>query len=367
MKAEKTKQIITAMLICALAAALVWAGKEAAAGAASAVTLCLTVMIPSLYAFTVISKLLIATNIYKLIGRPFAALSRYIFRMPADFFPVFIISQLAGYPIGAALISEMHKQGRLTADEAEKMLCFCIAPGPAYIMAVSAAAAPDSPGVWGAVFISVMGANLILALVTAPFRKLPPDDRGKINLTFTADSFTSAVRSGAESMTMICGMIIFMAAILGIAGKAGILPWISRSLAPIFGVTPAEIYPFVRSFFEISNLTGIFGDGTEIIPAAAAMLSFGGVCVHMQIRAVCEDISPSRALISRIPSSSAAYIICRSLMPKFYTVSVISVTAPLHDESAAVIGNNSPILSIILLIMTILIISQKSIVKNKKM
>ncbi len=359
----KTGHIAAGLLICIGAILLVWAGREAAAGAASAVSMCLTVIIPSLFAFTVISKLLISSGVYTFLGRPFRFVSRYIFRVPEDFMPVFIISQVAGYPIGAALISEMHRCGRISKSDAEKLLCFCIAPGPAYIMAVSQAVSPQSYDLWAAVFAAVCGGNLLMLLVSAPFRSVPGKTDSEPKLSLTAQSFTDAVKSGCESMLMICGMIIFMSSLLGIAGKAGILADASKLLSAHTGHAPAEIYPFVRSFFEISNLTGVSGDGTEIIPAAAAMLSFGGVCVCMQIWSVCGGFSPLRAVFMRIPCSVCAYFICRGLIPKFYTVSVIAVNAPVTNAES---GHNSPFLSIILLIMTILIISQKSIVKNKK-
>ena len=86
-----------------------------------------------------------------------------------------------------------------------------------------------------------------------------------------------AVRAGAESMAMICGMIIFMAAVMGILGKLRAFGAVSALLSRAIKYPPAQIYPFVRSFLEISNLTRIFGDVTVTIPIAAAMLSFGGI------------------------------------------------------------------------------------------
>lgn len=364
---EKISDRLTAAAVCAAALLLVWAGREASQGAAAAVQLCLTVMIPSLFAFTVISKLLVDTEIYRQIGRPFGALSRYIFRIPEELFPLFLISQAAGYPIGAALIGEMHRQGKISRREGEMLLCCCIAPGPAYIMAVSAAAAPGCPGMSGVMFVSLFGANLLLALASALFRKIPPKKTDTYPVkSLSAEEFTGAVRSGAESMLMICAMIVFMSAMLGIAEKAGILAWTARIFGRLTNISPSEIFPFVRSFFEISNITSAFGDPAAVIPAAAAFLSFGGLCVHMQISAVCGDISPLPALLARIPASAAAFLICRSLMPEFYTVSVVAANAELNNASPQIISENPPILSVFLLIMTILIISQKSIVKNEK-
>lgn len=362
---ELFKRICPALPVILFAAAMIWAGRESTQECAKAAALCISTLIPSLYAFTAASKLLISTGAYKLLGRPFSLFSRYILRMPEDFFPVFVISQLAGYPIGAALISGLLECGRLTKAQAEEFLCFCIAPGPAYIMAISSIAAPDCPKAWISVMLAVTGTNLIAAVVSAPFRSVPKKFSEKISPKLSAEDITGAARSAAESMTMICGMVLIMAALMGIFSKAGLLSGISVLISRLTVIHPAQIYPFVRSFFEISNLSGIFGDPTELLPFTAAMLCFGGLCVHMQIKAVCKGFSPLKALLFRIPSAVAAFLLCRRLIPKFYTVSVIAVSAPVNDKIK--FSKFSPMLSIILLIMTILILSQKNIAKPEKM
>lgn len=358
------KQILSAAL-CILAVLLVWAGQNAAAETTAAVKLCLNVMIPSLYAFTIISKLIISSDAYRLFAKPFGLFTRYILRMPEEFFPVFIISQFAGYPIGASLISGMYSSGRISRQEAEKMLCFCIGAGPAYIMAVAGAAAPLCPKAWAALFLSTAGANLLLVLITAPFRPLPKKSSNEYTVTLDAHSFTEAVISGAKSMTLICGSIILAAAFMGILSKAKLLPLITKAAAAFFKCEPITAYPFVRSFFEISNLTSVIGDSYTVLPAAAAMLSFGGLCVHLQIKSVCGSLSVVPLLIARIPSAVLAFFLCRKILPNFYTVTAISVSAPIGESIS--VSNNQPILSIILLIMTILILSQKNVVKTKKM
>ena len=157
-----------------------------------------------------------------------------------------------------------------------------------------------------------------------------------------------------------------MAALMGIFSKAGLLSAISLLTARFTVIPPAEIYPFVRAFFEISNLSGVFGDPTVTLPFCSAMLCFGGLCVHMQIKAVCRGFSTLRAVILRVPMAVVSYFLCRRLIPKFYTVSVIAVSAPVSDGSIK-FSDYSPMLSIILLIMTILILSQKNIAKPRKM
>ncbi len=360
-------QILTGVSVGIITLLMVWAGAEAAQGAADAVKVCLNVMIPSLYAFTVLSKLIISTGTYKLIGKPFSLISRYVFRMDEEFFPIFLISQVAGYPIGAALISRMTENEAITKEEGSRLLCMCIAPGPAFIAAVCRAAAPGNTDMWLAVFLSVTGANMIAALATAPFRSIPAPKREKIQLSFSSQQLIEAVSSGAASMTVICGVVILMSALMGIAGKIGLLTVMCSVLSSLTAAAAVEVKPFIKAFFEISGLTSVTGDGTVTIPIAAAMLSFGGVSVLIQIKALCGKMSMLPVLISRVFNCAVSYLICRLAVPKYYSVEVIAVSAPVMQNELYVKENYSPILSIFLLIMTILILSQKTMAKNKKM
>lgn len=339
---------------------MIWAAPEVAAGIKKSVLMCLNVIIPSLFAFTVISKLLISTNIYSYAAAPFSTFSRKILRMPAEFMPVFIMSQTAGYPIGAALISKMQSDGRIDKKNAEAMLCFCISPGPAYIIAIAATINANDRFLWIKLFMSVILANCIALIITIPFRKAVPIGKSYTNVTFSSSLITSAVSSGAENMINICSMICFASALLATAEKLGIISMLTVFLSAISDCEPVLCYAYIKSFFDVSNL--IYNCGLP--KAAAALMSFGGICVFMQIKALCSNFSCLKAFFMRIPCAAAAYLICKLLTPEIVTLESVSVYSTIDNNIK--FGKNAPIVSIFLLIMTILILSQKNIVKTQK-
>lgn len=364
--AEKIKDITCSIAAAAAAVLFIWAGRETAISAKNAVMLCLNVMIPSLYAFMVIARLLISTDAFRLIGKYLSFLSERLFHISGEAFSVILISQAAGYPVGAGLLDEMHRCGHISRDEAEKLLCFCIAPGPAYIMTVCGAADHEGSKTWFAVFIAVICGNLIPMIISSPFRKKPETANRNIQMHISPEMFTSAVASAGSSMSMICGMIIFFAAFMGAAGKLGLLRLMSEGLSAVTDIPTVECYPFVKSFFEISSLTAVMGNSCLLMPAIAAMLSFGGICVHLQIMSVCTGFSPRKAILSRFPSAVISFFVCRLLMPRYYGFTSVAVMADNSDIQIKS-GDYTPILSIFLLIMTIFILSQKTMVKSKKM
>lgn len=363
---ERKSSAISSVVIIAAVFLFIFSARDAALGASAAVMNCLTVIIPSLFALTVMSKLLISTDIYRLASAPLSPLSRYVFRIPPEWLAVLLISQIAGYPIGAALIGNMYSKGQISRSDGEYLLCFCIAPGPAFIYAVSSAVCPSCGEVSRAVFISVSGVNILGAALFGLWRKIPESSSVKVSPKLTAQTFISSVEEGSKAMIMICAVIVFAGAALGCMEKIGLFSLIEGLLSKAFPLEGTNLKPLVRAFFEISNLTAIkSSDSLKLLPAAAMLLSFGGICVHMQISALCGGLDPAKAFAARIPCSAAAYFLCRILLPKFYVLEASAVSAGFGNGDVQVHNRQyTPILSVFLLIMTILIISQKRVVKT---
>lgn len=362
MKKERIIKLAVSAAVLWTAFMLIFDGKEVASAAYRGVQLCLTVLIPSLFAFTVMSSLLVSSGIYKAIGVPLSPIARYVFRMHPEEFAVFLISQAAGYPVGAALISEMYQYGRITKQRASELLKFCIAPGPSFVLATAAVVKPELPRIYIAVFLSVLISNLIIAIICAIGKPVPQKDAGKLKITLSPKQFTDSVSKGAASMTVICSMVIFFCAVIAAIGKTGVFSALSLAIGKAAGVSTDIVYPIIRSIMEISNTTLLCGSDTFAVPVLAALLSFGGICVHLQIKAVCDDIPIFGSLMWRLPAAALAYFICRLLMPYCYTIQAAAVSAQIKPKYS----DFSPTLSLILLIMTILLLSQKKVAKTKK-
>ncbi|MGN0667222.1 MAG: hypothetical protein ACI4KF_11945 [Huintestinicola sp.] len=159
-----------------------------------------------------------------------------------------------------------------------------------------------------------------------------------------------------------------MSALTACLESSGILTAFSSALSAVLPLDMGESDTLVRSALEISCVRMF--RGVYDLPVCAALLSFGGICVHMQIGAVCGKKVPMKSVILfRIAAAALSYILCRITLRHFIEMDVVSVFA--HGEageiSTVAYSNNAPLCSVFLLIMTILLLSQKSIVKTKKM
>ena len=357
------KKYIFSIAVLLSGTALVCFPEKASQAVKEAVLSCMNVIIPSLFAMMVLSELFISSGLYKAAGRPFGIIGRYIFRIPSDMGAVFLVSMAAGYPVGASLIVQAYDKKSVSREDAENMLCWCFGAGPAFIFSAVGLEVFGNKGCGAAVFISCIAANVIIGILCGIGKKMPEKSSGKTELCFSSSMITEAVCKGGVSLMKMCAVILFMSALLSIPEALGVTVHISSVLGNIFHTDPYDIYISIRSMTDITKLTAYKTNSVSFLPTAAALVSFGGISVFMQIASVCKGrIGISKMIISRFAAAFLSYIICDRLYGILYREAYISVMS----DGDISIRHNPPLSSLFLLIMTILLLSQKQYGQNEK-
>ncbi len=256
------KRIGLAVVLGVLTVGAVVFHAQTAAGIYTAGERCLRVLLPSLYGFSILAAYSVKIGLPGLLAKPLRFISgRYEARLVA----VLLFSQVGGYPVGAQLLHTMREDGSITAAEESRLLCVCMGCGPGFLLGTVCGKQPVGVGLW--LLLSVSLPNLLLAPLVLP-RKAemshPPVRKAGVQF------FTEAVESAAAAMLKITAMVTAFGAVLGILDGMG-LPDV----------------PVLRSLLEISCVTAFTAAGGSL-PGAAALLAFGGVCVHLQAAAICE-------------------------------------------------------------------------------
>lgn len=362
---ESVKNVLFAAAAVSFGVLIVVYSKAVAASVSTALERCLTVIIPSLYIFTALSGFFISSGTYQLLGKFFGTFSRYILKLPEELFGIFLISSVAGYPIGAKLISELYDHSEINKKDAERLLCVCYSSGPAFVIGTvghSMFAESISVKAGLALFLSNFSANLLLLALMNIRKPVPEKTDKKAKLDFSADIMVNSVVGGGKSMLIICAVIIFFASLTAILSVTGIVGKLSLAVSTALGISQPLSETLICAFMEISCITGL--DSAALYPTAAAMLSFGGLCVLLQIKAIIGSrFSLKSFLLARPVCAGFSYISAKL----FFFLFDIDITSA---ASVTICANNtsySPVLSIFLLIMTILLLSEKSIAKYKNM
>ena len=307
---HKVKNAIIMIVLAVYGVCLVVFAKQVSFNVTRSLERCMNVIIPSLFAFIVFADVAVKSDLYRIMAKPFALFSKYILGMPVELFGIFLISNTAGYPIGAKLLSELVVSGKTDRYTAGRMLCFCYGAGPAFFVSGC------SPAYRRAILFCT---NILLAGIMCRLFKMKASD-SKAKFVFDAKMLNNSVLNAGKSLFALCAVIIFFSTFMALIETAGFFDAAGKVISEPGGKF------ILSSFFEITHITQLPMPGRNILPVAAALCSFGGMCVIMQIKAVLSDgisllpfliTRPICGIISALNSIWIGKIILNDSLPAF--------------------------------------------------
>lgn len=296
---DKKKGIYTAVIAAGGMFLMILDAKTAIQGAADGLEICIKTIIPSLFPFFCITKMITASCgsfSFKFL-RPFGRLCK----IPPGSEIFLFLGWFGGYPIGAQVMESAVKKGSLDRKSAERMMGFCNNPGPAFLFGITGLLF-DSPYIPWIIWAILIFSALLTGML------LPEQSNysvGQIKL-----SKSNYMTDALKSMATVCGWIITFRILLSILNR-----WILWML-------PVSWQILLTGILEISN--GCLGLNALVNPAvrftfAAVILSLGGLCVAMQAVSVSPSLNHKYYFIGKliqmiivIPLSQiAAFVIFR--------------------------------------------------------
>lgn len=341
MERHGMRSILFCIVFLLVTAAVLLNGAAAASGMRAAVSVCLDTMIPSLYAMMICSEIYISSGIAEHIARIIRKPSRFIFGADGHILAIFLFSQAAGYPVGTRMIYRIYVDHQLNRKQASWLAGVCCGGGPAFLSALFAENARH--GLY--IFIAGTISNLLIFTVMCrllSIKKLPAQNDHVMGSS--GKSLVQAASSSGAALLKICAMVIVFGGITGILEGFG-----ADSLFPY------NIYRILLGFTEISRITGCFPYPLHQLPVLGAMLSFGGVCVLMQLNTVSEGrLDIKRITIIRITAAFLTWLqlyILQKLLP-----ADDAVHAAVTDLQPLPVSASSPVPSLLLVIMTVMLL-----------
>ncbi len=325
---------------------------------ANSIRMCVYFIVPSLYGSMILACLITKSRFHILIGKLFSPLSRYVFKLTPELFSVFILSNISGYPVGAKLLQS--KEIEITDDEYNRCICFCFSSGPAFIISTVALQLYNSAFTGIIVFISVFFSNIVLAFISGIGKQVPVSSHEHADVRLDSGIITESINKASAGMMQMCIMIIAFAVFKTVIINTGISRILSCKIAEYTPLSLNDSRSFILSLLEISNITGFEQNNFQTIPVAAFLLSAGGICTFMQVIAISENrINALNFFIYRITGAFISYLTCSVLIKFFISDLIVPASSfQIHSSQYSVFP------SLILLIMTILLISQKAIDKS---
>ncbi len=252
---------------------LIFDAKTALIGAQNGLSLCIRVVIPSIFPFLFISVMLPGIMLGKSI--PGLGFLQRLCGIPKGSESLFLLGLLGGYPVGASMIEEAYNKGFISKSSASRMLGFCSNAGPAFLFGMVSILFENQLVVWILWIIHIISALLVgmtLPNKTVECCTLAPANRIAIS---------KALEISIKKMALICGWVTVFRVLLSVLDR-----W-------ILWLLPQNVQVSIWGLVELSNgitaLTEIPSNCARFI-LCSGMLAFAGLCVWMQTASVTEKL-----------------------------------------------------------------------------
>ncbi len=288
---RNTGKYLAALALVGTLVALIFYSEQAMDGARRGLELCGRVIIPSLFPFFVLSDMMRQAGLPAALGRRAAPYMSRLFGVSGAGAACFVLGVTGGYPLGASVVAGLVRDGSISREEGERLLCFCNASGPAFIVGAAGA------GVFGGAGPGLLlYAAHILASATVGILMARGHKSGVIAMPRTskaepdrAGALTRAVSSSVKAVLTVCGFVVTFTVIVDTLEAIGIFSLLAGELA--FGSKLGLRFSraLLTGFLELGGGIGAM-QGLALSPLNLALASFiigwGGVSVHFQTAAV---------------------------------------------------------------------------------
>lgn len=278
---------------------------EAAAGAFS---LWFSSVLPSLFPFLAAIGILLRMGAAEKLGRLCAPLTKPLFSLSGVCAFPLAAGLLSGYPAGANTVAQLYEQRRISLSEARKVLLFCNAPGPLFVLGTAGTTFFGSPALGYAMLLAVFVGTILSGI---SYRSIPTDSNNQIPILPAQKKepffllFSSAVKDALLTSAQIGGFLVCFCVLQSGLAQAGFFTLLSKMLS-FLPVSPEFLQAFSGGLLEMTK--GIHGvslspDSLRLRASAAVfLLSFGGFSIFGQILGVLRNvpISPFSLLSAKI-------------------------------------------------------------------
>lgn len=261
-------------------------------------------VLPCLFPFFFLSKLLIELDCLDAVKRIFKPLTRF-FKVPDEASYVFLVSLLSGYPVGVKTACELTEKGVFTADQCGEICGFCNFAGPIFVMGTISAFF-ESQKIGLIILISVILGALLNGLLYVKKKKI-----------LIEKAFVALPNISVEKRKNLLNDCMFSAinSILFVGGTIAVFYMFGQMISLSVPNCPALLSTIIDGILEMtsgSRSAAFLSNRFLGVVLACAFLSFGGLCVFMQCCAFWEKakVKISKMLLKKTTQTVVSVAVC---------------------------------------------------------
>ena len=276
-------------------------------GALKGIFICISMLVPSLFPFYVISAFMGECGLAENLAPILKPVGKVLLKgSGASAIPV-IMSLVGGYPIGARATAALYKKGLISESEASRLSLIAFGAGPGFLVnftGVSLLLSKES----GIILLSSQIISvLVLALIARFSEKGEPADISQPKIRPNqgpCEALVNAVGDSVRAMGAMCGFVVLFSIICNL---------VSEGLH-----FEGFVSDILLSLIEIT--TGVTAlSGKYSLSYISMLTAFGGLCVHLQVFRELRGIhfSKPKFYLYRIYQSITSLAVTRILLYLF--------------------------------------------------
>lgn len=280
----KKKAVVDGSTLAALTAVcllLLHYPNAMATGISRGLSICSTVVIPTLYPFMVLAGVLANSPLCRRPGRRISAVTGWLFGLPGCCGPAILLSLVGGYPAGAIAIARLRERGQITAEETRRMTAFCVNGGPGFVISTVGAGLLGSVQAGVMLYAAQVAVSVGIGVALGRGRRQAKEEN--YAPLPTAKPMAQVVSDTCAALLTMCGFVVLAAAGLSLAEGCGF----TRGVAAALRLDTATVSAAVAAVTEVSCGCVALAGGGVLMPLWLSLaLSWGGLSVQGQLAAV---------------------------------------------------------------------------------
>lgn len=299
-------------------------------------------LIPSLFPFMVLSTYISQSPVTELASRLLNKPARKIWNINGNGLIAVILGLIGGYPVGAKTVAEFCEDGKISKNDAAKLMNWCVNPGPAFVITAVGTFMLNNTGSGIILYVSSILSTLCIGFFLRFWSNAPTDtDRATEEKERGGNLLIRSVASGSEGMLSMCGWVLTFSAVAGLCDAL---------------ISTEGLRLFIQAVAEVTTGCKISAGLSLPLPGISAVIGFGGFAVIAQVSPYLEKCGAriKQFICWRTVNAALNAFFCSQIV-KFFPRSD-TVFAPSAISSTNATFSHSVSAAVILLLMCLVLI-----------
>ena len=244
-------------------------------------------LVPSLFPFFFITKLLSEFGILNKIGKFLSPITQKLYNVPGEGGYIYVMGIISGYPVSSKITSDLYKTKVISRGQACRIVAFTSTSGPLFII--------GSVGI-GMFFSYKAGIIILVSHILGAtlngliYRNYMTDEifekSNTTNIKHSDNILEDSMISSIKSVLIVGGYVCFFFMVITIINYCGLFNPINLVVSKLFNVPYSNISSITNGIIEMTKGCFDLSLTTTSIKTmtilGTSLISFGGLSIFLQ-------------------------------------------------------------------------------------